>query len=361
MAKQKQKSRRGKSQRARVTVTGQDLWVHGYGRAALARMMKIHRLIEDRTYPNCRKMSEEFEMSVRTLKRDIEFMRNRLKMPIEFDVPKNGYYFTRSVPHFPTVPLSEREMVWLFLAQKGIEQYRGSSIHSVLETAFSKMTAGLDDSVKFSMGNLDEVISIRPFGPGDAELETFELLTRAIRERKVVEFVYRKHGELTTTKRRVHPYHIRYVRNLWTLFAFDPKARAVRKFVMFRIAGPRLTDEKYVAPPKFDADEHLSGSMGLFKGEENHEVVVEFDRWGADDVRGRRWHSSQEFTNHPDGSLTLKMELDSLEEVEGWVLSFGTHAKVIGPQKLRERLFRVSMEIFQKYGGPMMLAGPDEG
>jgi hypothetical protein len=58
---------------------GADLWAHGYGRAAMERMMRIHRKIEDREYPNCTKMSAEFEMSVRTLKRDIEFMRDGSK------------------------------------------------------------------------------------------------------------------------------------------------------------------------------------------------------------------------------------------------------------------------------------------
>src|SRR2546426_12476544 len=51
-----------------------DLRAHAYGRAALERMIRVHRLIEDGEYPNCTKMSGEFEMSVRTLKRDIEFM-----------------------------------------------------------------------------------------------------------------------------------------------------------------------------------------------------------------------------------------------------------------------------------------------
>jgi len=50
------------------------------------------------------KTSGAFEMSVRTLKRDIEFMKDSLKMPIEFDVLKNGYYFIGSLPHFPRVP-----------------------------------------------------------------------------------------------------------------------------------------------------------------------------------------------------------------------------------------------------------------
>ena len=43
-------------------------------------MMRIRRKIEDREYPNCTKMSAEFEVSVRTLKRDIEFTKDRLKM-----------------------------------------------------------------------------------------------------------------------------------------------------------------------------------------------------------------------------------------------------------------------------------------
>src|ERR1043166_6442518 len=94
--------RKRKSGRAKVSASGADLWAHGYARAALERMMRIHRLIEDGEYPNCTTMSQEFEMSVRTLKRDIEFMKDRLKMPIAFAVPKNGYFFTKPQPHFPT-------------------------------------------------------------------------------------------------------------------------------------------------------------------------------------------------------------------------------------------------------------------
>jgi membrane protein DedA with SNARE-associated domain len=50
-----------------------------------------------------------------------------------------------------------------------------------------------------------------------------------------------------------------------------------------------------------------------------------------------------------------------LEEVEKWVLSMGTHATVIRPEKLRERLFKATHELFERYGGPIVLAGRDEG
>jgi len=39
------------------------------------------------------------------------------------------------------VPLSEKEIVWLFVAQKTIEQYKGTALQPVLDAAFRKMTA----------------------------------------------------------------------------------------------------------------------------------------------------------------------------------------------------------------------------
>ena len=335
--------------KAKTKAVGNDPWAHGYGRAALQRMMRIHRMIEDREYPNCTKMSREFEMSVRTLKRDIEFMKDSLELPIEFDVPKNGYYFKTSQPHFPRLALTEKEIVGLFLVQKNLMQYQGTSLQPVLETAFRKMTGQLDDSVRYSLGNLDEMMSIRPYAPGDAELETFELLTKAIREKRTVRFVYRKHGELTKHERKAHPYHVAYVNNQWTLFAFDPRQQAMRKFVLVRMSGPELADEKFTVWAKFDLNKELSGSLGVFKGTEDHEVVVEFDAWGADDVRGRRWHWSQELIDHPNGGLTLKLKLNSLEEVERWVLSFGKHATVMGPRELRERVGKMARALAAKY------------
>lgn len=333
----------------RTKFAASDPWAHGYGRAALERMMRIHRMIEDREYPNCTKMSALFEMSVRTLKRDIEFMKDSLRMPIEFDVQKNGYYFKTSQPHFPRVPLTEKEVVGLFVAQKMITQYQGTSLQPVLEGAFRKMTAQLDDSVRFSLSNLDEMLSVRPFAPGDAELETFELLTRAIRERRAVRFFYRKHGALNHSQRMVHPYHVAYVNNQWTLFAFDPKPQEMRKFVLVRLSKPELADDKFTVWQKFDLNKELSGSLGVFKGTEDYEVVVEFDAWGADDVRGRRWHSSQELEELPEGELRMTLKLNSLEEIERWVLGFGTHATVIAPSELKERLKRSAKAIEAKY------------
>src|SRR5512140_3124873 len=149
---------------------------------AIERMQRIHRLIENKEYPNCSKMAGEFEMSVRTLKRDIDFMKTRLNLAIEFDVKRNGYYFTEPVPQFPQMPMSEADIFTMFVAHKAIEQYRGTPLQKMLETTFRKLTGQLDASLRFTLGGMDGVLSFRPFAPGDAELKDFELLMRAVSE-----------------------------------------------------------------------------------------------------------------------------------------------------------------------------------
>lgn len=87
------------------------------------------------------------------------------------------------------------------------------------------------------------------------------------------------------------------------------------------------------------------------KGDKEHEVEIEFDLWGTDLVRGRQWHSSQELTDLPNGGSRLKMRLSSLEEIERWVLGWGSHAKVIGPAALRERVRTMAAKVAAIYGG----------
>ena len=89
------------------------------------------------------------------------------------------------------------------------------------------------------------------------------------------------------------------------------------------------------------------------KGNGDHQVVIEFDPWAADVVRGRQWHSSQQVTDLPDGGSRMTMRLSGLEEVERWVLSWGTHATVIRPRLLADRLRSIAATLAHRYASPI--------
>ena len=71
--------------------------------------------------------------------------------------------------------------------------------------------------------------------------------------------------------------------------------------------------------------------------------------WAADLIRGRRWHTSQELTELPSRQIRLRMRLNSIEEAERWVLSWGTHATVVRPQALATRLCSTSVALQDRY------------
>jgi predicted DNA-binding transcriptional regulator YafY len=154
-------------------------------------MMRIHALLRNKEYPNCTTIAREFELSARTVVRDMDFMRDRLDLPIEWDGRKNGYYYTREVEQFPQMPMNEAETFALLVAHKAIAQYHDTPFQRPLEAAFRRLTEQLDQSVRFSMGSVEEMLSFRPFAPDDADLKVFEVLTRALRERRLLKFSYR--------------------------------------------------------------------------------------------------------------------------------------------------------------------------
>src|SRR4051812_18167287 len=84
-------------------------------RPPLERMQKLHRLIAAGKYPNCRSLAEELEVSPKTIQRDIDFMRDRMDYPIEYDPLRFGFHYTQPVTAFPQLELAEGELVALLI------------------------------------------------------------------------------------------------------------------------------------------------------------------------------------------------------------------------------------------------------
>lgn len=321
----------------------------GRKRPPFDRMMKIFGLLQEGKHPNRSTLAADFGVSAKTMGRDLDFMRDRWELPIEFDHDRNGFHFTRPVDRLPGVPVTEKELFALCVAHKAIEQYQGTALQQPLELAFQKCMGGLDDGERFTMQNLDDVLSFRPFGPEDADLKLFELVTLAIRERRVVEFEYRKPGEKTADRRRVRPYHLMQFNNRWYLLGHDERRNEVRNFVLGRMCGAQLTMERFEVPAGFNAKTYFDGSLGVMTGMGDYEVVIELDAWLTDILRGRRWHSSQEWIELPGGGSHLKMRLNCLEEIEQWVLSWGTRATVVRPEILAQRVAATAQELVKRY------------
>src|SRR4249920_1352969 len=76
-------------------------------RPPLVRMLRIHDMLSGGRYPNCSGLAREFEVSAKTVQRDVDFMRDQLVLPIEYDRRRHGFAYSRPVGQFPLITVSE--------------------------------------------------------------------------------------------------------------------------------------------------------------------------------------------------------------------------------------------------------------
>jgi len=105
-------------------------------RVAWERVTKIDDLLRAGKYPNCVTMAREFGVSVRTVKRDIEFMIERHNFPIGYDQKQWGYFYSKPVDGFPKAPMTEAEIFAVLVAHKAVAQYHGTPFEKPLRMAF---------------------------------------------------------------------------------------------------------------------------------------------------------------------------------------------------------------------------------
>ena len=89
------------------------------------------------------------------------------------------------------------------------------------------------------------------------------------------------------------------------------------------------------------------------EGEKSNQYLIRirFRGFAARVVAERRWHPSQEVIPvKPDGSeIDLVLRLSALEDITRWILGYGSFAKVLEPQELRERVASELREASQQY------------
>jgi proteasome accessory factor B len=311
-------------------------------RPPLERMQRIFRIIKEGGHPSRITLAKEIEVTTKTIQRDIDFMRDRLHLPIAHNREKNGYEFTTPVEAFPMLELNNAELVAVFVAQKALGQFKGTPFENPLRSAFEKLTSGLKGKVSVPWLEADSLISFRNFDVAFTDMGVFQTVSEAVQQGRVLQFEYKKLNSLVFEMRRVEPYHLACVLNQWYCFAFDLKRRSIRAFVLGRMRNLKVTPEEITDPKPFSVDAYLKGSFGVFNAKGNNTVRIQFDAFAAQLVRERSWHPSQQIQETGDGGLELQLRLSSLEEVEPWVLSWGTHAKVIAPEILRRRVYDVA-------------------
>ena len=316
-----------------------------HSRPPLERMLRIHQALQAGDYPNCTTLARTLEVSAKSIQRDLDFMRDRLNLPIAYDASRFGYHYTEEVKAFPTLQITEGELVALVVAEKALQQYRGTSFEKPLLSAIRKMEQSLPETISVDLAEVDQTISFRTRAEPILDLQTFDTLAKAAAHREQLEITYRKPGQRHAERRVIDPYHLANINGEWFLFAHDHLRQDLRTFVPARIQAIKPTGRTFSRPQEFSLERRLRGSFGVRSGQGDYQVVLRFRASAADFVREKKWHESQQLRDLRNGGVELRLRLSGLEEVTRWVLSWGGDVRVVEPRELAQAVISAARAI----------------
>jgi predicted DNA-binding transcriptional regulator YafY len=309
-------------------------------RPPFRRILQIEESIRAGRYPNSESLAAELEVDARTIQRDIAFMRDQLRAPLEFSRKCNGYFLSDPSWALPTFQLTEGELVSVFLAERLLRQYHGTPYEADLTQAFDRITRMLPEHISVNLAGMMDTLSVTPCVLTIQDVETFRTLTKAIQQSEQLRLLYWSASQNRETDRIVDPLHLSLVDNDWYLIARCHTRDDVRMFSTVRIRRAESTGQMFQPPENFDIATYLGNSFRAVRGEggEAWNVKLQFRVEMAGRIREKVWHHTQTLEDQPDGSVIMCLQVSSLIEIRRWVLFWGADCRVLEPEELKQQV-----------------------
>jgi proteasome accessory factor B len=313
------------------------------------RLLFIDKRLREGRYPNCSTLAAEWEVSAKTIMRDIDYLRDELDAPIEYDAVQHGYYYAEASYRLPAITISESDLFAVCIAEKALQQFRKTPLHSRLASVFEKIEQSLPDHVSVQPAWVDSRISIFPDAATTIDPDVWDTTARALRENRRTRLRHQSPGRDRPINHDVAPYHLVGYKGEWYLIGYSQAHGEVRTFALSRVRSVELLDDTCEVPEDFDLDSLTGDHFGIMWGTRTYQVRVRFDAKVAPYIREREWHSKQKLTQSRDGSVVLGFPTSHLNEVKDWILSWGPGATALAPKSLVARIRSDLRESLKNY------------
>jgi predicted DNA-binding transcriptional regulator YafY len=303
----------------------------------LERLLQLDVLLRAGNRSVSESLAACLEISERTVRSDLAFLRDRLHAPLAFSRSK-GYHYTDPDWRLPSISLSKGELFALMLGARMLEAYAGSVYVTELRSAIARLSERLPEQSWVDLQQVaDDRILFRSGAATNLDPEIWHQLEASCRQQKSVHMTYYTASSNSTSDRTFDPYllHIYRGTNPYVI-GFCHKRQEVRWFRVDRIQQLAVLAETFVQDPTFDAKDHLEMIFQHEVGGVPMNVVIWFDPVTAPYIRERRWHPTQTLQEHPNGAVTLCMTVRGLHDLKRWVLGYGKGAIVQQPPELVE-------------------------
>lgn len=304
--------------------------------------MKIDRLYALTLYllnhgkSSASELAKHFEVSVRTIQRDIDAL-CRAGIPIcAFNGTNGGYEILKDYKMNNQLA-SEDEYAYITTAINGLKTVTNNP---VVDDIYEKITAISKNN------NTGMILDFSVLREGDEKL--LQTLQSAVKNKRVVRFTYTNNGG-ETREHCVEPIAVIYKWYAWYMLAYNSSKRDYRTYKLIRMEDACVTEEKYSKEHRSAGD--ILNDCNISYQAKDVSTKVRLRCRGNAIHRIKEYLNGQLIKNCDDGSSI--MEIHIVEKEQWWigvVLSQGKEVEVIEPKHIKERIITSAKDILSLYG-----------
>jgi len=302
------------------------------------RLLFIDRKIREGGYPNCTSLAREWEVSYKTIQRDIDYLKDSLEAPVEYDPVRRGFRYSEARFSLPAIQISESDLFGVCIAQNALRQFRDTPVHKTLASIFAKIQDSLPDKTSAQPAWLDERILVFPEPSTRIDPKIWDSLAKAIRDNRRLLISHVAPGDKTLTERKVDPYYLVNHKGEWYLSSHCHARDSIRTFAVSRIRKAEIMAETFTMPKSLNKDAMFGDQFGIIWKDKSHKVRIRFSPGVAPYIRERQWHATQKIKDLRGGGLILEFTTNHLNEVKDWLLSWGAGGTVLCPPVLVDKV-----------------------
>jgi len=314
------------------------------------RLLKILMLVQGDGLWTPARLAEECGVGERTIYRDLKEL-EAIGVPLRFD-QKAGRYRVERDFFLPPVQLTAQEALALSVLCEHVAEPERIPFTRPAWQAMAKIQASLPAELRDELLTTNRSIVIQTAASVDADgfSDIYETMCAAIGERRSLVCQYESlSGESDGEEFDFEPYTLYFSVRAWYVVGFHHGRGELRTLKINRFLRATPTRRAYEIPDGFSLDRHLGNAWRMIRGTPDHDVAIRFSAGFAETVSDTRWHATQEFEHHEDGSCTFRCTVSGLDEIVWWVLSMGPNCEVLEPAELRDRVRRAAQETARLY------------
>ena len=274
-------------------------------------------------------LAEKFEVSVRTIYRDVEAL-SAAGVPVYTLPGRSGGVALMEQYVLNKAAFSDREQGQLLTALRSLADNRLLGDEETLTKLSALFRRSEPDWLQVDLSH---------WGDGTQASAKFQKLKQAILDHKVISFTYvSSYGG--RTDREVLPARLVFKGQAWYLQGFCLKKQDYRTFRLSRMLELKVSDESFSTP--------LSPPPIQDSGGEPPIVTLRLHFSPAAAYRVYDEFEEGQIMALPDGSFEVLAAYPEDSWVYGFLLSFGAEMEIISPARVRQQVGRLAREIFEK-------------